>query len=105
MRALLCVTSALHLLLCCAMLMMLCCAVLRPFRVIRFPPSRPMPVSATIADWVGWLDFTSVDGLRKCLKINNRTGEETARPPLCLLVSILLFVGCRGCIACLPALR
>jgi len=32
-----------------------------------------MPVSATIADWVGWLDFTSLEGMRKCLKINNRT--------------------------------
>lgn len=47
----------------------------------RFPPSRPMPVSATIADWVGWMDFHSLDGLRKCLKINNRTGEEQGLPP------------------------
>jgi hypothetical protein len=40
----------------------------------RFPASRPMPASATIADWAGWLDFSSVQGLRTCLKINNRTG-------------------------------
>lgn len=33
-----------------------------------------MPASASIADWVGWMDFTSLDGVRKCLAINNRTG-------------------------------
>lgn len=51
------------------------CALLPTPPGIRFPPSRPMPVSATITDWVGWLDFTSLEGMRKCLKINNRTGE------------------------------
>jgi hypothetical protein len=36
-----------------------------------------MPANANIADWVGWLDFSSVEGLRECLKINNRTGART----------------------------
>lgn len=60
--------------LCCCAVLLLCC-------LSRFPPSRPMPVSATIADWVGWMDFHSLDGLRKCLKINNRTGEEQEASP------------------------
>jgi len=34
-----------------------------------------MPVTASIADWVGWMDFKSIDGMRECLAINNRTGE------------------------------
>lgn len=28
------------------------------------------------SDWVGWLNFTSLEGVQKCLKINNRTGAQ-----------------------------
>lgn len=56
----------------CCVMCAVCYVCRRP--PTRFPPSRPMPVSATITDWVGWMDFTSLEGVRKCLKINNRTG-------------------------------
>jgi hypothetical protein len=60
-----------------------------------------MPVSATIADWVSWLDFTSLEGMRKCLKINNRTGEGTAWPVAVLASDVTYFsllMVLRGCV-------
>lgn len=43
-----------------------------------------MPVTASIADWVGWMDFKSINGMRECLAINNRTGG------VCVVILLVL---------------
>jgi len=46
--------------------------------VYGFPPSRPMPPNSAVVDWVGWMDFFSLDGARECLEINKHTGTLQA---------------------------
>jgi len=35
-------------------------------------------MTAALADWVGWMDFASLDDVRQCLAINNSTGSLQA---------------------------